>query len=141
MPTIEFEAIFRAAEGGSEMAQLKTEEVPAIGYRLKLYSRRKNYPLEAAASAGHAGTVKLLLEQQDVLDIPDDEISHAIKVAASNSDWPVVQQLLDDVAKRQSIKFHIESILEDRPQRQQSRWLILPFLGLLNTALWMILPS
>ncbi len=120
-PTIEFGAIFRAAEGESEMAQLKTEEVPAIGYRLELYSRRKSYPLEAAASAGHAGTVKLLLEQRDVLDIPDDEISHAIKVAASNSHWSVVQQLLDDVATRQSIKFHIESILEVGPQRQQSR--------------------
>ena len=120
-PIIELEAIFRAAEGESEMAQLKTEEVPAIGDELQLYSRRKNYPLEAAASAGHVGTVKLLLEQRDVLGIAADEISHAIKVAASNSHWSVVQLLLDDVAKWQSIKSHIESILEIGRQRQQSQ--------------------
>lgn len=120
-PTTELEVIFRAAEGDSEMAQPKTEEVPAIGYESRSYSRRENYPLEAAASAGHVGTVKLLLEQREVLGIPDDEISHAIKVAASNSHWSVVQLLLDDVVKWQSIKSHIESILEVGHQRQQSQ--------------------
>lgn len=120
-PIIELEAVFRAAEGEPETAQLKTDEVPASGYKLQLYSRRKNYPLEAAAATGHVSTVKLLLEQRDVLGIPDDEISHAIKVAASNSHWPVVQLLLDDSAKWQSVKSHIESILEIGRQRQQSQ--------------------
>ena len=90
-PTAELKAIFRAAEGKSEIVQLKTEEVPAIGYESRSYLRhRENYPLEAAASAGHEGTVKLLLEQREVLGIPEDEISHAIKVAASKSHLPVV---------------------------------------------------
>ena len=120
-PTIELEAIFRTAENGSEMAQLKTEEVLVIEYRLPLYSRRKNYPLEAAFSVGHVATVKLLLEQRDVLGISNDEISHAIKVSASNSHWPVVQLLLDDVAKGQSIKSYIETILEVGPQGPQSQ--------------------
>lgn len=84
-PLIELEAIFRAAEGESEMAQLKIEDVSATDYRRQSYSRSHNYPLEAAASADHVGIVKLLLEQRDVLGISDDEISHAIKIAASNS--------------------------------------------------------
>ena len=103
------------------MAQLKIEEVAAIGYKPRSYSQHKNYPLEAAASAGHVGTVKLLLEQREVLGISDDEISDAIKVAVSNSHLFVVQLLLDDVAKGQSIKSHIESILEVEHQRQQSQ--------------------
>jgi ankyrin repeat protein len=121
-PTTELEAIFRAVEGESEMAQLKTEEVPAIGCESRSYSRRgDNYPLEAAASAGHEGTIKLLLEQREVLGISEDKISHAIKVAALNSHLTVVQLLLDDVAKRQPIKSHIEPILEVGRQRQQSQ--------------------
>lgn len=36
-PTTELEAIFRAAEGEPEMAQLKTEEVLAYGYRSPSY--------------------------------------------------------------------------------------------------------
>lgn len=120
-PTTELEAIFRAAEGESKMAQLKTEETPVIGYKSRSSLARENYPLEAAASAGHVSTVKLLLEQRDVLGISNDEISRGIKAAALNSHWPVVQLLLDDVAKRQSIKSHIESILETRTQRQQSQ--------------------
>ena len=67
------------------MTQLKTKEIPAIDYESRSYSQRKNNPLEAAASAGHLDTVKLLLKQRDVLGIPDDEINDAIKAAASNS--------------------------------------------------------
>ena len=62
----------------------------------------------------------MLLEHCKALGIPEDEISHAIKAAASNSHWPVVQLLLDDVAKRQSVKPYIESTLEVLRQRQQS---------------------
>ena len=120
-PTAEFEVIFKAAEDESEMAQLKTEEVAAIDYKSQSYSSCRNYPLEAAASAGHVGTVKLLLEQRDVLGIPDDEISEAIRVAILNSHWPVVQLLLDDVARWQSIKPNIESILEIGHQKQKSQ--------------------
>lgn len=123
-PITELEAIFRVAEQDSEIAQVHSEEVPAAGYRPRVHVR-ENYPLEAAASAGHEGSVKVLLEQREVLGIPEDEISHAVKLAASNFHWPVVQLLLDDVAKRQSVKPYIESILEAVGQRQQS-----PIVGL-----------
>lgn len=45
------EAVFKAAEGESEIAQLKIEEVSAIDCRSRSYQHRKNYPLEAVASA------------------------------------------------------------------------------------------
>ena len=120
-PATELEAIFRAAKGESKMAQLRTEKVPATSYVSQSYSKRNFYALEAAASAGHEATVKLLLEKRNVLGISEDVISDAIKVAASNAHHPVVQLLLDDVEKRQSIKSHIESILEVGHQRQQSQ--------------------
>lgn len=56
-----------------------------------------------------------------MLRIPDEEISQAIEVATLNSHWPVIQLLLDDAAKRQSIKPHIKSILKAGRQRQQSQ--------------------
>lgn len=102
------------------MAQLNIDEGSAYGYRSS-YTQRENYPLEGAASVGHVGTVKLLLEQREVLGIPDEKIDHVIKVATSNSHWFVVQLFFDDVAKWQFIKFHIESILEVGRQKQQSQ--------------------
>ncbi|MCJ1463344.1 hypothetical protein MMC07_001951 [Pseudocyphellaria aurata] len=117
-PTAELEAIFRAAEGDSEMSPVRTEMVPAIGYNSRSNTPGENYPLEAAASAGHEGTVKLLLEQRKLLPIQESNISDAIIIAASNSHWSVVELLLDDVAKRQSIKSHVESILR-QVQRSQ----------------------
>ena len=94
------------------MTQLKIEKISAIAYRLFLYSRRKNYSLEAAASVDHVNIVKLLLKQRDILNISDDKISHVIKIAVLNFYWFVVQLFFDDVAKRQSIKSYIETILE-----------------------------
>ena len=121
-PTTDLEAIFKTAESESEMAPLNTHENPAIGYNPEFHLRpwKKNYLLEAAASAGHRDVVNLLLEQREVLGIGEDEISHAIKAATTNSHWLVVQLLLEDAAKRQSIKSHLQSILEIVGQRRQS---------------------
>ena len=120
-PTTDLEAIFEAAESESEMAQLKTEEIPAIGYRRDFYLKgSENCLLEAAASAGRRNVVNLLLEQRKVLRIREEEISQAIKVATTNSHWLVVQLLLEDAANRESIKPHLESILAIVGQNQQS---------------------
>ena len=120
-PITELKDIFRVAEQDSEIARVHSEENPTAGYRPRSHLRhRKNYPLEAAASAGHEGSVKLLLEQREVLGILEDEISNAIKVATTNSHWLVVQPLLEYVAERQSVKSHIESIFEILCQRRQS---------------------
>ena len=83
-PTTEFEAIFKAAENKSEMTQLKIEKISATDYQSRSSLSRKNYPLEAVALIGHVGTVQLFLKQRDVLRNPHNEISDAIKVAASN---------------------------------------------------------
>ena len=125
-PITELGVVFRLAEQDPETIRVQFEEVPTAGYIPESYFRRQeNYALEAAASAGHEASVKVLLEQRNMLGFSEDQISHAIKVAASNSHGPVVQLLLDDVAKRQSVKPHIESILEVLRQRQQS-----PIVGL-----------
>ena len=132
-PITDLEAIFRLAEPDSETTRVHSEEIPAVGYRpqfnkfdRELYvQNQENSSLAAAASAGSEASVKVLLEQREVLGIPEDDISHAIRVAASNSHGPVVQLLLDDVAERQSVKPHIGSILEILCQRQQS-----PIVGL-----------
>lgn len=82
--TIEFEAIFRAAENESEMIQFKSEKTSIIDYKLSLYSQRKNYSFEIVAAVNHANTIKLFLKQRNVLNISDDEISYVIKIVASN---------------------------------------------------------
>ena len=123
-PIAELEAIFGAAEQGSKIAREYPQETPAAGYRPQGHVR-KNFPLEAAASAGHEESVKVLLKNREVLGISENEISHAIKLATSNDYWSVVQLLLDDVAKRHSVKPYIKSILEVVRQRQQS-----PIVGL-----------
>ena len=119
-PTTELEAIFGSAESEPEMAQLNTEEVQTTGYKPGLYEMIDNYPLEAAASAGHKDIVNLLLEKRDVLGIQEDEISRAINRATTNSHWLIVELLLEDIAKRYSVKSEIESMLKIASQRRQS---------------------
>ncbi|KAL8790515.1 MAG: hypothetical protein Q9195_006346 [Heterodermia aff. obscurata] len=120
-PISEFEAIFNVAEQDSEVPRIHSELIPATGYKPEdPFRHRENYPLETAASAGHKECVEVLLEQREALGISEDEVSHAINVAISNFQWPVIQLLLVDAAKRQSVKPYIESIVELKPQKKQS---------------------
>ncbi|KAL6713705.1 hypothetical protein ACLMJK_009170 [Lecanora helva] len=118
-PITELETIFRVAECDPGIANVHYEEVQATGFRSHRI-RREKYPLEAAASAGHESSVKVLLEQRKVIGIPDVEIDHAIQRATSNSHWPIVQLLLDNVAKWHSVRPYIESIFETTRCNQES---------------------
>ena len=82
-PIAELETIFRVAEQGSKIAREYSQKISATGYKPQEHER-KNFPLEAAASAGHEECVKVLLKNREILSIPENKTSFAIKLTISN---------------------------------------------------------
>lgn len=120
-PIPPLENVLKASERKFEDPNGIDEECPSIGYKLEESPYCENYALEASAFHGHESTVKLLLEQREVLGIPDEEIYHATEVAARKGHLGVIQALLDNVATREPIDSYISSILEVGRETKQPR--------------------
>ncbi|KAK1756491.1 ankyrin repeat-containing domain protein [Echria macrotheca] len=58
---------------------------------------RQNYPLEAAAAAGHEATVKVLLAKKEAMGIPNAEVEAALRAAAKQGHRTVVRILFDSL--------------------------------------------
>lgn len=82
------------------------------GHQKPPFAAGESYPLEASAAAGMEEVVKVLLDQEESLEISSEAVVSAMKAASFNGHLNIVELLIGSVAKFNTLSECISFILE-----------------------------